>query len=169
MDRAKTLIPDFYNEKFRDELRRPSPQELADLSRAFGFDFDSKRYEQYKKLIGFHPGAYISEIMKDENITKEEFADRLGVSIKEVSKLINGKENVTSELADKLEKVIGVSSKTWLALQDRFDTYLKEFNKHGIFHVSSSSDLELGIADEKNGKVSKPFDNAHDMLEDMIH
>lgn len=94
--------------------------------------------KEYNFLLGFHPGAYISEIINDENITQDEFADELGISIKEVSKMINCKENVTSELADKLEKVTGVSSKTWIALQEKFNTYLKEFNEHGSFNIYTS-------------------------------
>ena len=59
MDRAKTLIPDFSNEKFRDAIRQSSPQELADLADAFGFEFNKEKPEDYKRLLEFHPGAYI--------------------------------------------------------------------------------------------------------------
>ena len=40
----------------------------------------------YKELIAFHPGSYIEDIVEELNITQSEFAERLGVSAKTISK-----------------------------------------------------------------------------------
>ena len=47
----------------------------------------SKKIVEYKDLIAFHPGQYVEELIEDYNVTQKEFAERLGVSAKTVSKL----------------------------------------------------------------------------------
>ena len=49
----------------------------------------SKKIVEYKDLIAFHPGQYVEELIEDYNVTQKEFAERLGVSAKTVSKLVN--------------------------------------------------------------------------------
>ncbi len=75
----------------------------------------------YKDLIAFHPGSYIEDIIEDLNITQKEFAERLGVSPKTISKLVNGKESISNETANKLSKLTGVSVSTWINLQKAYD------------------------------------------------
>lgn len=82
---------------------------------------------EYKDLIAFHPGQYIGELIEDYNMTQKEFAERLGVSAKTVSKLINAEESISKETAHKLAKLSGVSMQTWLNLQNAYDIKMAEF------------------------------------------
>lgn len=75
----------------------------------------------YQDLIAFHPGSYIEDIIENLNITQGEFAERLGTSSKTVSKLVNGEEGLSNDIANKLAKLTGVSIKTWLNLQNAYD------------------------------------------------
>lgn len=88
----------------------------------------SKVYE-YKELIAFHPGTYVEELVNDLNITQSEFADRLGTSAKTISKIINGEDRISRELANKLFKLSGISIKTWLNLQANYDAKVIEINE----------------------------------------
>lgn len=76
---------------------------------------------KYQDLIAFHPGSYVEEIVDELNITQAEFAERLGVSSKLVSKIINGQDSISALTADKLAKITGVSMETWLNLQAQYD------------------------------------------------
>lgn len=80
----------------------------------------------YKQLIAFHPGSYVEEIVDELNITQNEFAERLGTSSKTLSKIINGEERISTDVANKLAKTTGVSIKTWLNLQATYDAKLIE-------------------------------------------
>ncbi|WP_022796811.1 HigA family addiction module antitoxin [Bavariicoccus seileri] len=80
----------------------------------------------YKDLIAFHPGSYVSDIIDDLNITQSEFAERLGTSSKTISKIINGEESISNDMANKLAKLTGVSIKTWLNLQSSYDIKMME-------------------------------------------
>ena len=82
---------------------------------------------EYKDLIAFHPGQYIGELIEDYNMTQKELVERLGVSAKTVSKLINAEESISKETAHKLAKLSGVSMQTWLNFQNAYDIKMAEF------------------------------------------
>ena len=82
---------------------------------------------EYKALIAFHPGQYIGELIEDYQMTQKEFAEKLGVSPKTVSKLVNGEQSISNEIAQKLEKLTNISMKTWLNLQNAYDVKMAEF------------------------------------------
>jgi addiction module antidote protein HigA len=82
----------------------------------------SNKIVEYKDLIAFHPGQYIGELIEDYNMIQKEFAEELGVSPKTISKLVNGEESISNEIAQKLEKFTNISMKTWLNLQASYDT-----------------------------------------------
>lgn len=81
---------------------------------------------EYQELIAFHPGSYVEEIVEDLNMTQAEFARRLGISSKTVSKIISGEENVSPKTATKLASLTGVSIQTWLNLQANYDAKVAE-------------------------------------------
>lgn len=68
-------------------------------------------------LIAIHPGQYIGELIEDYNMTQKEFAEKLGLSPKTISKLVNGEELINNDIAQKLAKFTNISMKTWLNLQ----------------------------------------------------
>ncbi len=80
----------------------------------------------YKDLIAFHPGSYVEDIIDDLNITQDEFASRLGTTSKTLSKIINGEASISTDMANKLSKLTGVSIKTWLNLQASYDAKVTE-------------------------------------------
>ncbi len=77
-------------------------------------------------LIAFHPGQYIGELIEDYQMTQKEFAEKLTVSPKKISKLVNGEESISNDLAQKLEKLTNISMKTWLNLQASYDRKVAE-------------------------------------------
>lgn len=82
----------------------------------------------YKNLIAIHPGSYVEEIFEDLNITQKEFAHRLNITEKSLSRLINGEDNLSKEVSYKLSKLTGVSVNTWMNLQNEYDKKILEIN-----------------------------------------
>lgn len=78
--------------------------------------------KEYKNLIAFHPGYYVSEVIEDMEMTQEEFAKRLDVSATSISELVGGRRNLSKEMALKLSNLLGTSVEVWLNLQDRYET-----------------------------------------------
>lgn len=86
----------------------------------------SMKIIEYKDLIAFHPGQYIGELIEDYQMTQNEFAEKLGESPKMISKLVNGEESISNDIAQKLEKLTNISMETWLNLQASFDRKVAE-------------------------------------------
>ena len=83
----------------------------------------------YKDLIAFHPGSYVIEIIEDLNITQKEFAHRLGTTPKTISKIVNGEAPISDDIAFKLSKLTGVSTKTWMNLQNAYNLKVLEIKE----------------------------------------
>lgn len=67
--------------------------------------------------IATPPGATIKEQLIDRGMSHKEFAARMGMSEKHISKLVNGDVQLTPEMAIRLERVFGVPDKFWNNLE----------------------------------------------------
>ena len=71
-----------------------------------------------------HPGEFIKRVyLIPNNIGSNELARNLKVSPGLISRLINGKTNVSSAMALKLSVVLGRSPESWLLMQDNYDLW----------------------------------------------
>lgn len=71
-----------------------------------------------------HPGKVLDELcLKPLSMSITEAAERLGVSRKTISKIINGHGSITPEMALRLEIVFGSTAQTWLNMQSAFDLW----------------------------------------------
>ena len=70
-----------------------------------------------RSYIATPPGATIKEQLRDRKMSQKEFAARMNLSEKHISKLINGEVHLTPEVAVKLEIVLGVPAKFWNNLE----------------------------------------------------
>ena len=77
--------------------------------------------EEYKNIIAFHPGYYLTDIIEELEMTQDEFAKRLGTTGKTVSLLLNGQTPLTNDLAMKISAMLGISVETLLNLQKTYD------------------------------------------------
>ena len=70
-----------------------------------------------RSYIATPPGATIKEQLKDRGMSQKEFAARMDMSEKHISKLINGDVQLTPDVSVKLEMVLGVPAKFWNNLE----------------------------------------------------
>ncbi len=70
-----------------------------------------------RTYIATPPGETIREQLQDRGMTQKEFAVRMDLSEKHVSKLINGDVQLTPEMAVRLEMVLGVPAAFWNRLE----------------------------------------------------
>lgn len=85
-------------------------------------------YVEYKDRIAFHPGYYIEEIVEDSGLTQQDFAKRLDTTPKNLSKLINGQQRLSPDMASKLSRMLGTSLDYWINLQNAYDAVLIEID-----------------------------------------
>ena len=70
-----------------------------------------------RSFIATPPGATIRDQLNDRGMSQKEFAARMDMSEKHISKLINGDVQLTPETAVRLEMVLGVPAKFWNNLE----------------------------------------------------
>lgn len=83
---------------------------------------------EYKNKLAIHPGYYINEQIELLDISQEDFAKKLDTTPKNLSKLINGEQSLSFEMALKLSKMLGTSVEGWLNLQIAFDWTLADIH-----------------------------------------
>lgn len=82
----------------------------------------------YEDSIAFHPGSYVEDVIDELNLTQAEFAKQLGIPTKTVTNIINGEDNISNDIANRLEKLTGISAKTWINLQTNYDNKRASLN-----------------------------------------
>lgn len=68
-------------------------------------------------FIATPPGYTIKEQLDDRGLTQKEFALRMETSEKHISRLINGEVELTTDMAIRLEMVLGIPSSFWCNLE----------------------------------------------------
>ena len=77
-------------------------------------------FENSKTYIAIPPGETIKEQLEDRDMSQKEFARRMDLSEKHVSRLLNGKVGLTHDTALKLESVLGIKAEFWNNLENRY-------------------------------------------------
>jgi addiction module HigA family antidote len=79
-----------------------------------------------------HPGEILNEeFLKPLEISQTELAEALGTTFRTINEIVNGKRNLSSEMAVKFAKYFGTSPELWFNLQNQYDIYVvsKSLNK----------------------------------------
>ncbi len=72
-----------------------------------------------------HPGEFITAVYLEPNGSSgRELAQKLDVSVSTVSRVLNGSNRISPEMALRLSKAIGRSPESWLAMQDAYDLWV---------------------------------------------
>ena len=80
-----------------------------------------------------HPGEFIREVYLDPNgITGRQLAAKLGVASSTLTRVLNGNNGISSEMALRLSKALGRSAESWMIMQNNFD----------LWHARQRVDLE---------------------------
>ena len=71
-----------------------------------------------------HPGVILrEEFLSPLGLTQVEAAGRLKTTFRTVNEILNGKRNISPDMALRLARFLGTSEELWLNLQDQYDLY----------------------------------------------
>ncbi len=74
-----------------------------------------------------HPGEALGEIVFPAiNVSRQRFAEVLGISRQYLHKIMTGKAPVSADIALRLERAIGGDAETWMHMQTAFDLWNRE-------------------------------------------
>ncbi len=68
-----------------------------------------------------HPGEMIKDELECRGITQKDLAAEIGIPASVLNAVLNGKRNVTTELALLLEASLGIDADIWLKLQSDYN------------------------------------------------
>lgn len=81
-----------------------------------------------RNYIATPPGATIREQLLEREMSQKEFAARMAMSEKHISRLINGDVQLTPETAVRLEMVLGVPASFWTKLEAIYQEKMAKAN-----------------------------------------
>jgi antitoxin HigA-1 len=95
-----------------------------------------------------HPGRILKqEFMEPARISAYRLAKAAGLSQTLIGGILHGKRGITAETALRLERVLGVSAKTWLNLQSLYDLEMaQEETGEAIRQTTRKLDLRDSVA-----------------------
>lgn len=105
---------------------------------------------EYIAPIPIPPGETLKEIIDELNMSQKELAERLGVTPKHLSFVINGKSEISRDFAGKLEYVLGIDSIFWLNLENEYRETLKKINPVRINENEEAITKEVPYAELAN-------------------
>ncbi|MBO7482185.1 MAG: HigA family addiction module antidote protein [Bacteroidales bacterium] len=91
--------------------------------------------ETRNKVVPFMavaPGVTIKEELEARNIKQKDFAKKINMQAPHLSELLKGKRPISTNVADALERELGISAKFWLRLQAEYDYDCEAIRKRGI-------------------------------------
>lgn len=78
------------------------------------------KYVKYHPIKAICPGETIQETMDCMGLTPEAFADKLDITVEELSDLLQGSIPLTCELANKLQEITNTPARIWISLEKRY-------------------------------------------------
>lgn len=88
-------------------------------------------------------GEYLKDYLEFNNISQTEFAMRIGITQKHMNELLNGKKNVTAEMAANIERLTGIDSGFILKIENS-----KKITDKIIEQYKSEENLKKSINEE---------------------
>ncbi len=77
----------------------------------------------YAPDYAIHPGEYLEEVLEARSLKKRELAERLGISVKHLSQIINKQASMSAAMAVQLEMILGVSANIWNNLNADYELF----------------------------------------------
>lgn len=87
-----------------------------------------------KTFIATPPGVTVKEQLENRGMSQKEFARRMNMSEKHISKFLNGEVLLTSDMAFRLEMVLGLTASFWEKLESIY--------RNKLLLVKQENDME---------------------------
>lgn len=118
-----------------------------------------------RSFVATPPGATIKEQLGDRKMSQKEFAARMDLSEKHISKLINGEVQLTPEVAARLEMVLGVPARFWNNLESIYREKLVKVQTENAMDADESLSKQLPYNEmAKFGWVPKTRDSKEKVI-----
>ncbi len=94
-----------------------------------------------RKTVAIPPGETIKEQLEDRQMTRKEFASKMDMTENHIRKLLDGDIQLTSDVATRLEKVLGIPANFWNKLEAGYREDLEQ--------VKSENEMDADLKRDK--------------------
>lgn len=94
---------------------------------------------EFMPRLAIHPGRMLLMEIEARQMTQKEFAERIGLTAKNLSEIVNGKADISVDIAIAISAALGTSAQIWLNLQNQYDEILAQQR----VETELKADLEL--------------------------
>ncbi len=81
----------------------------------------TNRIDNMTPFMATHPYDIVMDEINARGMTKKELASRMGIAQSNLSRVFKAKPCVTVEMAERLEKALGIPATEWLGLQVQYN------------------------------------------------
>lgn len=114
------------------------------------------------------PGETLADLLEERSMTQTELAERLGVSLKHVNRIIKGAASVSAELALGLEKVFGASAAFWMTREAQYQADRARLEQRREFAGALDWARQFPISElRKRGLLPRTADGA-ELVEQLL-
>lgn len=92
-----------------------------------------------RSTIAIPPGETIKEQLLDRGVSQKAFAAQMELSEKQIDRLLSGEVQLTQEIADQLETVLGVPARFWCRLEEIYREKLTKVQAENEMDAVSES------------------------------
>ena len=116
-----------------------------------------------------HPGEILEETLLARQMKKTDLAERAELSLKTVSLIINGKEQISADTAIKFERVLGVSASIWSNVDANYKLFVARSRSRVSSAVATDWISKFPIKELKKLNVLPNTKNSIEIAEGLLH
>jgi HTH-type transcriptional regulator/antitoxin HigA len=114
------------------------------------------------------PGDTLADMLDERSMTQTELAERLGVSLKHVNRVIKGAASVSADLALGLEKVFGASAAFWMTREAHYQADRARQEQRHAFASALDWARQFPISEmRKRGRLPRGSDGS-ELVEQLL-
>lgn len=76
-----------------------------------------------RKIKPIHPGEVLEDVLDDLEMSSEQIAQVLDISVQTVNEILQGQQPINVDLAIRIGKAMGNGPQLWLNLQQKIDIW----------------------------------------------
>jgi HTH-type transcriptional regulator/antitoxin HigA len=114
------------------------------------------------------PGDTLAELLEERSMTQTELAERLGVSLKHVNRVIKGAASVSAELALGLEKVFGSSAAFWMTREAHYQADKARLEQRREFAGALGWARQFPLAELRKRRLISRTNDGSELVEQLV-
>lgn len=114
------------------------------------------------------PGDTLADLLDERSMTQTELAERLGVTLKHVNRVIRGAASISGEFALGLEKVFGTSAAFWMTREAHFQADKARHDQRAEFASALTWARQFPIAELRKRRLLPRGSDGAELVEQLL-